>query len=124
MMSLTSLRDRGYDADIMSAVAIMANAAMAKAEMLGLCPEISADEAHTVHALSERQVEILKWIAEGKSNPAIATITGLNDRAVRFHVSEILRKLGIASRSQAGAIYRAGIPAFHGRGQSCGRLAR
>lgn len=108
MMGMISLRERSYDQGLISAVTIMANAAMAKAEMLGLCPEVSVDRAHAIRALSERQIEVLKWIAEGKSNPAIAAIMGLNGRAVRFHVSEILRKLGIASRSQAVAIYRSG----------------
>lgn len=109
MMGMISLRERSYDQNLISAVTIIANAAMAKAEMLGLCPEISVDRAHAIRALSERQIEVLKWIAEGKSNPSIAAIMGLNSRAVRFHVSEILRKLGIASRSQAVAIYRSGV---------------
>lgn len=111
MMGVIGLEARSYAPDQVAAVTIMANAAMAKAETLGLCPEISADEAHALQALSHRQREILKWIAAGKSNTAIAEIMGLNDRGVRFHVSEVLRKLGVATRSQAAARYHSvGIP--------------
>lgn len=89
------------------AAAIVADAALAKAEMLGLCPGLSRDEAITLHLLSEPQMEVLNWMAEGKSNSVIATITGNSERAVRYHASEILRKLGVATRQQAIAIYRA-----------------
>ncbi|MGV1795314.1 LuxR C-terminal-related transcriptional regulator [Rhizobium sp. A37_96] len=89
------------------AVAIIANAALAKAEILGLSFGVSADEATALRLLSEPQVEILKWMAEGKSNSVIAVITGHSERAVRYHVSEILRKFGIATRQQAIAIYQA-----------------
>ena len=106
VIGMVSLEERSYDQGVMSAVTILANAALAKAEMLGLCPEISVDEAHALRMLSSRQLEILKWIAEGKSNTTIAMIMNLNDRAVRFHVSQILSKFGVASRSQAVAIYR------------------
>lgn len=89
------------------AVAIVTDASLAKVEMLGLSSGISADEAIALRLLSAPQVEILKWMAEGKSNPVIATITGNSERAIRYHVSEILRKFGVATRQQAIVIYRA-----------------
>lgn len=88
------------------AAAIVTDASLAKAEMLGLSSGISADEAIALRLLSSPQVEILKWMAEGKSNPVIATITGISERAIRYHVSEILRKFGVATRQQAIVIYR------------------
>lgn len=105
MIGMISFSDRQFTSDVMSAVAIIGHAAMGKAEMLGLCPEISADQAQAERSLSERQREILKWISEGKSNTDIAAIMGLSERAVRFHVSEMLKKLGVTSRSQASALF-------------------
>lgn len=88
------------------AVNVMANAAMTKAEMLGLCEEVSPDATKSMQALSAVQHEVLSWVAEGKSNLDIATILDVNERAVRYHVTEILRKLGVATRMQAAAIRR------------------
>jgi LuxR family transcriptional regulator len=90
------------------AVAILSTFAIAKAETLGLSPSISADEASALRSLSPPQREILKWVAAGKSNFDIATILGLPERTVRYHVSEILRKLGVVSRSQAVVIGKSG----------------
>jgi DNA-binding CsgD family transcriptional regulator len=103
-MGLVSFNRRSFGQDTARAATIMANAAMAKAEMLGLCPQVSVDEAIGMRLLSHLQMEILKWIAEGKSNLVIAAIMGLNVRAVRYHVAEILRKLGVATRIQAAGI--------------------
>jgi LuxR family transcriptional regulator len=86
---------------------VIGNAALAKAEMLGLCDAISADEAAAARSLSQAQSEILNWIAEGKSNTDIGTIMDMSERTVRYHVSVILQKLGVASRAQAAAIRNA-----------------
>jgi PAS domain S-box-containing protein len=51
---------------------------------------------------SERQVLI--FMAEGLSNPMIAEKLVLSPATVRFHVSNILRKLGVASRTEAVAL--------------------
>jgi LuxR family transcriptional regulator len=93
-------------ARIYLAAKALGTAAMGKAEILGLCPEVSVDEALAMRSLSPLQQEILNWIAEGKSNLDIATIMNLGERAVRYHVPEILRKLGVATRMQAAAIRR------------------
>lgn len=106
VMGMTTLANRDFPLETLFAAAILANAGMARAEMLGLCPGISSDEAAGVRLLSRPQLEILKWITEGKSNFDIATIMGLNERAVRYHVTEILRKLSVATRAQAAVIFR------------------
>jgi len=93
-------------ARMIQAAAVIGNAAMTKAEILGLCPEISVDAALAAGRLSPTQVEVMNWIAEGRSNPDIATIMGLTEDGVRYHVAEILRKLGVASPLQAAAIHR------------------
>lgn len=61
-----------------------------------------------VRLLSRPRREILNGIAKGKSNSTIATIMGLNERAIRYHVSQTLQKLGVATRAQAVAIFGSG----------------
>jgi len=61
-------------------------------------------------ALTERERGVLALVGEGKSNKEIARELGIGDRTVRTHISSILGKLGLASRTQA-ALYavRAGL---------------
>jgi len=40
-------------------------------------------------------------VREGKSNKVIAHVLGLAETTVKAHVSEVLRKLGVVSRTQA-----------------------
>jgi len=54
--------------------------------------------------LSEREVEILQWIATGLSNKGIARKAGITEGTVKFHVNNILSKLQCASRTEAVAL--------------------
>lgn len=108
MLGMISLSDRHYDSRDILATMMVGNAAMAQAEMLGLCPDVSSDEATGIRQLSPVQTEILKWVAEGKSNLDIATIINMNSRTVRYHIDEVRRKLGVATRLQAVAIIASG----------------
>lgn len=60
--------------------------------------------------LTPRETEVLRHIARGASNDEIAAALHIGEATVRSHVSSILAKLGLASRTQA-ALYalRAGI---------------
>jgi DNA-binding NarL/FixJ family response regulator len=51
--------------------------------------------------LTPREAEVLYWIAQGKSNPDIATILGANVRTVHKHVEKIFQKLGVETRNAA-----------------------
>jgi DNA-binding NarL/FixJ family response regulator len=51
--------------------------------------------------LTEREREILHWIAQGESNPAIARQLVLSTKTVQNHVSNIFSKLQVADRAQA-----------------------
>jgi DNA-binding NarL/FixJ family response regulator len=51
--------------------------------------------------LSEREVEILDLIAQGRKNPDIAADLYLSPKTVRNHVSNILHKLQVADRAEA-----------------------
>lgn len=51
--------------------------------------------------LSPREAEILYWIAQGKTNPEVATILNANPSTIKKHVEHILSKLGVENRSAA-----------------------
>ncbi len=54
--------------------------------------------------LSERELEILGLIAQGHANKEIARQLVISERTARTHVSNILRKLGLSSRTQAALV--------------------
>jgi DNA-binding NarL/FixJ family response regulator len=51
--------------------------------------------------LTPRQLDVLKLIAQGKPNKLICDELGLAERTVKAHVTEVLRALGVSSRTQA-----------------------
>ena len=53
--------------------------------------------------LNARQIEILRWVARGKSNRDIAVILRLTERNVVYHLSSAMTAIGVHSRSQAVA---------------------
>ena len=54
--------------------------------------------------LSPREQDILRGIARGASNKAIARDLGIAETTVKIHVQHVLRKLDVASRVQAAVI--------------------
>jgi len=67
----------------------------------------------TEELLTDREIEVLRLVAHGLSNQEIADRFVISERTVRTHVSSILAKLHLASRTQA-ALYalRQGIASF------------
>jgi DNA-binding CsgD family transcriptional regulator len=55
------------------------------------------------HGLSAREIEVLKLVAAGRTNHAIATELFLSERTVHRHVSNIFNKLGVNSRTAAAS---------------------
>jgi DNA-binding NarL/FixJ family response regulator len=60
----------------------------------------SASEAE-LHQFSDRELEVLSLLAEGKTNQEIAQILHLAHGTVKNHISRILNELGVSDRTQA-----------------------
>ena len=58
-------------------------------------------ERHLPGALTTRELDVLRLVGDGQANKEIAVALGLSERTVRTHVSNILGKLGLSSRTQA-----------------------
>jgi len=67
-----------------------------------LMREVRAPESP--QSLTERETEVLRLLAEGKANKEIALTLSISETTVKTHVSNILMKLGVPSRTQA-ALY-------------------
>jgi DNA-binding CsgD family transcriptional regulator len=77
---------------------------------LGAAPELARVEAlapmaasRTAGGLTAREVEVLRLVAAGKSNRAIATELAISEHTVARHLQNIFAKLDVSSRSAATA---------------------
>ena len=62
------------------------------------------------HPLTQRELEILRLLAQGRTQAAIARDLVLSPRTVGKHLERVLKKLGVHSRAEAIAVaYRAGL---------------
>lgn len=59
------------------------------------------DDATPGISLTPREREVLGLLAHGKGNKEIAAAIGVTERTVKFHVSAIFTKLGVANRTEA-----------------------
>lgn len=63
----------------------------------------NAKKAHALQALTERELEVLTWVGEGKTSAEIASILGIAPNTVRNQIQSTLIKLRVNTRSQAVA---------------------
>ena len=70
------------------------------------------DRDEPVEPLTDREKEVLALVGRGLANKEIAYELGITERTARTHVSNILGKLGLASRTQAAlwAVERGLVP--------------
>jgi DNA-binding NarL/FixJ family response regulator len=66
----------------------------------GVAP-IASESSDTVASLTKRELEILQLVAEGHSNSQLARILWVTEQTVKFHLSNIYRKLDVANRTEA-----------------------
>jgi DNA-binding NarL/FixJ family response regulator len=69
-----------------------------------LTRSLVAPEPQPLQALTDREREVLVLVAQGLSNQQIADALVISERTARTHVSNILSKLGVASRTQAALL--------------------
>jgi DNA-binding NarL/FixJ family response regulator len=58
-------------------------------------------QAEPVESLTPREGDVLKLVAEGKTNKEIAAVLSITERTVKFHVGAIMSKLGATNRTEA-----------------------
>jgi DNA-binding CsgD family transcriptional regulator len=87
------------------AAALELEAACAILRRLGAAPDLARLEPSAIdtHGLSERELEVLRLVATGKSNREIAAALVISEHTVARHLQNMYRKLGLASRAAATA---------------------
>lgn len=76
------------------------------------CRVFPKDSAHSVTRLSKRELDVLRHVASGLSNPEVAVRLNLSRWTVKQHTSAVYRKLGVRNRAEAAS-----------RGQQLGLIA-
>jgi len=88
------------NADLISAIEARLRRSELHAQR-GFKPDFSSTEPLQKFGLTARAAETLLWLAQGKTNPDIATILGITESTVKKHVQEIFEKLGVETRGAA-----------------------
>jgi DNA-binding NarL/FixJ family response regulator len=136
VVALTSVLEDASVADAVKAGAIgyllkgtdageLRSAIRAAAEgRVHLAPEAAARLMREVRApdrpepLTEREAEVLRLLARGRANKQISAELFIEEKTVKAHVSSILRKLGVRSRTQAALhAVRAGVVSLEELGE-------
>ncbi len=62
---------------------------------------ISDERGAVAETLTEREAEVLEYLAQGLANKQIAAVLEISEHTVKFHVSSIYSKLGATNRAEA-----------------------
>ena len=68
----------------------------------GFHPDFSSSKPLETLGLTPREAEVLLWVAQGKSNPEVATILGAAENTIKVHLGRIFEKIGADNRHAAG----------------------
>jgi len=77
--------------------------AMQRQTMSRLLDSLSDFSRETTIELTLRELELLKWVAQGYSNKAIAKEMSISPNTVKYHMKSVLQKLGVQNRAEAVA---------------------
>jgi DNA-binding CsgD family transcriptional regulator len=112
----TALRSAHQTAERLGAAALRRELeGLARRARVDLAAPPAADQATPTRAagpfgLTPREREVLALVADGRSNPQIAQALFISVKTADTHVSNILAKLGVASRGEAAAVaHRGGL---------------
>ena len=86
-----------------------------------LITDLSSGTNGVTSLLTSRELEVLRLVGAGKANKEIAAELVISERTARTHVSNVLRKIGVSSRTQAAVLaVREGLVAASDDGSSPG----
>jgi LuxR family quorum-sensing system transcriptional regulator SolR len=89
-----SSAELGVNQEKMVWIAQFVHAAMVRHLTAKMLPETQAQ-------LTAREIEVLRWTAEGKTSNEIAQILSISERTANFHINNVLVKLGALNKTQA-----------------------
>jgi DNA-binding NarL/FixJ family response regulator len=64
-------------------------------------PDFSSHDPLTTLGLTNREAEVLLWVAQGKSNGDVACILGMSEKTAKQHLGSVFEKLGVENRHTA-----------------------
>ena len=67
----------------------------------GFNPDFSSHTPLVALGLTNREAEVLLWVAQGKSNGDVAGILGMSEKTVKQHMGTVFAKLGLENRNAA-----------------------
>jgi DNA-binding NarL/FixJ family response regulator len=67
-------------------------------------PATPANVMRIAEELTAREVEVLRWMARGRTNKQLAVQLNISEHTAKFHVSSVLAKLGAQTRTEAVTI--------------------
>jgi len=70
--------------------------------------EPTVHQQDRLERLSRRETEVLQMVARGLTNGEIASALSVSVHAVKFHLASVYRKLEVANRTEAAAVYLVG----------------
>lgn len=97
---------RGYQLETVSPAVMSATLQMVALGELGLPSSLvdcfaSAPKNNETSPLSTREIGVVQRLAQGDCNKEIARVIGVTEATTKVHVKAIMRKLGVANRTQA-----------------------
>ncbi len=70
------------------------------------CLAMKAAGLELQNTLTPRELEVLRWVCEGKSNSETGQILGCSPETVKKHLQHVYRKLGVENRMAASNYLR------------------